>query len=184
MADSSRKSTRGVATSWQEVSCILYWLEIDEKNFNLITGGGQKDAKGVVTGQKLKKNDAYKLLADYINARFHKKWDWKVVSTRYRSVFKKYTATKRAFMDVSGKKFGLTVEEVARGVTIDQKLDSMCHGYRRWDALFGTRQNVNPSYSLESVDSDDEEEENDGNEENDSFDDEISNSQISCKFIA
>jgi hypothetical protein len=125
----------------------------------------------------LKKNDAYKLLADYVNARFHKKWDWKVVSTRYRSVFKKYTATKRAFMDVSGKKFGLTVEEVARGVTIDQKLDSMCHGYRRWDALFGTRQNVNPSYSLESVDSDDEEEENDGNEENDSFDDEISNLQ-------
>ena len=46
MADSSKRTARGVATNWQEISCILDWLELDVKNFNLINVGGQKDAKG------------------------------------------------------------------------------------------------------------------------------------------
>jgi len=155
MVDSTKRTARGVATNWQEISCILDWLELDVKNFNLINGGGQKDAKGVVAGQKLKKIDAYKQLADYVNLRFHKKWDAKSTGTRFRSLLKKYKLTKHAFLDVSGKKFGLTAEEIASGMTVDGKLEKLCYGFKRWDNLYGMRQNVNPSYTFESLDDED-----------------------------
>ena len=60
MSNSSKRAPRECATSWQEKSCILDWLEID-KNWNLIVGAGVKNASGVEAGQKLKKVDGYKV---------------------------------------------------------------------------------------------------------------------------
>ena len=56
------------------------------------------------------------------------------------------------------KKFGLTADEVENGLTVEAKLEKLCYGYRRWDNLYGSRQNVNPSFVLESLDDDEEEE--------------------------
>ena len=55
------------------------------------------------------------------------------------------------------KKFAWTAQEIKQGFTIEQKLSKMCYDYRRWDALFGTRQNVNPSYVMSSTHNDDDE---------------------------
>jgi len=150
MSNSSKRAPRGCATSWQEKSCILDWLEID-KNRNLIVGAGVKNASGVEAGQKLKKVDGYKALADYINSKFHKKWDHKICQSRYRALFKNYKDTKRSYLDISGKKFGLTAEEIAKGLTVEEKLNAMCYAYHRWDALFGSRPNVNQSYVMDSI---------------------------------
>jgi hypothetical protein len=78
---------------------VLDWLEVPE-NFRLITGGAQQHAKGVQAGLKLKKVDAYKQLGDYINAKFHTKWDVKNSQAHFRALFKKDRDTRKAYKDV------------------------------------------------------------------------------------
>jgi hypothetical protein len=51
---------------------IVEWLEV-QSNFNLITGSAAQ-GKSVVSGVKLKRNDAYKMLADNITKRSKIKW--------------------------------------------------------------------------------------------------------------
>ena len=51
-------------TSERQRDLIITWLEVP-KNFNLITG--KAAAGSVVAGTKLKKTDAYQLLAEYVN---------------------------------------------------------------------------------------------------------------------
>ena len=96
---------------------MLDWLEVPE-NFRLITGGAQQHAKGVQAGLKLKKVDAYKQLGDYINAKFHTKWDVKNSQARFRALFKKYRETRKAYKDVTGKKFALTAQKIKQGFTV------------------------------------------------------------------
>ena len=52
-------------------------------------------------------------------------------------------------MDVSGKKFALTAEEVAQGISVNSKLEHLCYRFERWDELFGYRQNMAPSSTYE-----------------------------------
>jgi hypothetical protein len=44
----------------------------------------------------------------------------------------------------------LTMDEVASGMTIDDKLNTMCYKYQVWDRLFGDRQNYAPSHLMEA----------------------------------
>jgi hypothetical protein len=67
---------------------MLYWLEI-EKNFRLITGSAAPNTS-VVAGKKLKKTDAYKSLADYINLNHKSNWTEKHAKGRYESYLKQY----------------------------------------------------------------------------------------------
>ena len=149
---------RGKATTWQQRSAILEWLEVPA-NFKLITGGTQPGP--VVAGKKLKKTDAYNQLAAYVNEKLEYsdpeiKWDVRVAKIRYESLLKTYKTTRDKYLDPGGKKFALTDSEVAQGKTIDTKLNELCPFYQRWDNLYGGRQNVNPSSTLEvGLDSDD-----------------------------
>ena len=45
---------------------------------------------------------------------------------------------------------------MAAGLTIKAKLDKLCPLYDRWDNLYGSRQNINPSNTVDSEDLDDE----------------------------
>lgn len=48
-------------------------------------------------------------------------------------------------MDDTGSKFTLNDNDFKRGIcTIEEKLEDECNFYHRWDALYGSRQNVNP----------------------------------------
>ena len=66
---------------------MITWLEVP-KNFNLITG--KAAAGSVVAGTKLKKTDAYQLLAEYVNE--HEKligeylWDMNSAKSRYSAL--------------------------------------------------------------------------------------------------
>jgi hypothetical protein len=57
---------------------------------------------------------------------------------------------KNQFEDVSGGKFCLTEDELAKGLTIDKKLEKLCYGYSRMDQLFGNKQNVKPYSTMQS----------------------------------
>jgi len=57
---------------------------------------------------------------------------------------------KNQFEDVSGGKFCLTEDELARGLTIDKKLEKLCYGYSRMDQLYGNKQNVKPYSTMQS----------------------------------
>ena len=144
-------SGRGKATTWQQRSIILEWLEIPS-NFRLITGGTQPGP--VIAGKKLKKSDAYNQLAAFVNEKLgysdpSEKWDQKIAKIRYESLVKTYKTTRDKYQDPGGKKFALTDVEISKGKTIDTKLNEMCPYYHRWDSLFGGRQNVNPAHTFE-----------------------------------
>ena len=55
-------------------------------------------------------------------------------------------------MDDSGnEKLQLGPSDIANGYnTIEQKVESLCPFFYRWDALFGSRQNVAPSFLYET----------------------------------
>ena len=78
---------RGQKTSQAHRLAIISWLE-KKSNYDLITG---KAAKGlVVAGKKVKKSDAYKSLADYVNGACKTQWDPMNAKSRYDAYLKTY----------------------------------------------------------------------------------------------
>ena len=130
---------------------MLEWLEKPE-NFKLITGGASQNH--VVAGSKLKKTDAYRELALAVNERLglnrpSETWDGKKAKARYEAQLKKYKDLKRDLLDITGAKFCLTDGELKAGTTIEMKRDKIFPQFQRWDNLFGGRQNITPSYTIE-----------------------------------
>ena len=152
MSNASKKEKVGgrtAATSWNQKQAILSWLEVPT-NFKLITGGLQQEMKSVVAGQQLTKTAAYQQLAESVNQKCSTNWDGHMAMCRYRALYDTYVKTKRALLDVSGEKFCISEQDLKRGInTIEKKLNDCCTDFNRWDALFGERQNVVPSYVLE-----------------------------------
>lgn len=154
MSAKEDRKGRGSQTTWSQLSAILEWLEISS-NFKLITGGASQNH--VVAGSKLKKTDAYRDLANFINAKLGytrpcELWDAKKAKSRYEAQLKKYKDVKREFGNPSGPKFCLTEAEMASGMTIDSKRDKACPQFQRWDNLFGSRQNISPYSTMEPGD--------------------------------
>lgn len=143
-------SGRGKATTHSQRLAILQWLDTPA-NFRLVTGGTL--AGPVVSGKKLKKTDAYNQLAAFINRTLKytdpsEMWDQKIAKVLYESLVKTYESTRDKKNDPRGEKC-LTDAEIAKGMTIDMKLDEMCPYYQRWDNLYGGRQNVDPTHTME-----------------------------------
>ena len=119
---------RGSRTTGAQLLALVEWLQV-EKNYDLITGAAQKKLGGVEAGVKLKKTDAYKELALFVNAKTDAGWTQKEGESRYRSVWKRYKDMKQAYQNVNGKKFGLSLKEQNEKITIEEKLEKMCHLY-------------------------------------------------------
>ena len=83
-------------------------------------------------------------------------WTPAIAKARYESLLRKYKEVKKDFLNHGGPKFCLTDKEMAAGLTIKAKLDKLCPLYDRWDNLYGSRQNINPSNTVDSEDLDDE----------------------------
>jgi len=98
----------------------------------------------VVAGAKVSKSCVLQELADYVNEKCGTKWHKEKARETLRSYKDTYKKVKNQFEDVSGGKFCLTEDELARGLTIDKKLEKLCYGYFRMDQLFGNKQNVKP----------------------------------------
>ena len=106
---------------------MITWLEVP-KNFNLITG--KAAAGSVVAGTKLKKTDAYQLLAEYVNE--HEKligeylWDMNSAKSRYSALLTNYKNAKKQFEDVTGGKFCVREEEMRAGLNSKKKNCCRC----------------------------------------------------------
>ena len=108
----------------------------------------------MISGTKLKKSDGHRDLADAVNKRFgyslpSEIWDAKKAIGRFEAQLKKYKDLKRLLTDPNGPKFCLTEDELKSGMTIEMKRDKLFPQYQRWDSLFGGRQNISPSCTME-----------------------------------
>jgi hypothetical protein len=63
---------------------------------------------------------------------------------------KQFKETKRNYLNPNGKKYGLGEDDFKKGIrTIDEKLESECPQFNRLDKLFGSRNNVLPTFTFE-----------------------------------
>jgi hypothetical protein len=147
----SSKKGRGEATTNQQKLHIILWLE-EPRNFDLITGNAVSNLSSVVAGAKLTKKCGYESLRDYVNhACSGTNWTWQIASARYKAYIKVYTEVARLIACDGGSKFCVGDETDRRlGIkTLAQKKEHLCAYFTRLDQLFGGRQNVFPSHSME-----------------------------------
>jgi hypothetical protein len=90
------KSTQGESiphtTDSQRLS-MIHWLEVPS-NFALITGNAAAN-QSVVSGKRLRKKDAYQMLAEVITKESGISWTPKNAESRYTGYLKKYKETKQ-----------------------------------------------------------------------------------------
>jgi hypothetical protein len=147
-----KSAGRGEATTVQQKELMVIWLESDHRNFNLIVGNGAANYKGIVAGAKLKKCHAYEALRVFVNNECEDGTNWtlKNTSARFKAYLKNYQEVAREVRNKCGEKFGLSESDKKKGIiSLEQKKESMCTFYTRLDALFGDRQNVTPSHTME-----------------------------------
>lgn len=126
---------------------ILNWLQVKE-NFALITGSAAQGQR-VLTGKKLKKQDAYKQLAAHVSAGSNIKWDAKQAKNRFEAYLGKY---KKAKKQSEGTGWGVTEEDRSEGInTVEEKLNNICPHFESMNDLFGERQNISPEDVREAV---------------------------------
>ena len=112
---------------------IVKWLKVKE-NFLLITGAAGFNS-AIISGQKLKKKDAYKKLAQFVNQKHQTEFTKKEMKNKYDWMLQKFKKAKEKF-------------EAEDNI---EKLEEMCPFYKELDQLFGNRQNVNPFSLLEPI---------------------------------
>jgi hypothetical protein len=149
------KKGRSASTTWQQKAAMVNWLEAPGgKNFRWINGSAQSDLSSVVAGSKLRKVDAYNDLADFVNQRCGSNWNGQMAEARYCAYIKVYKEIKRKLSDPTGPKYTLTQQDIKKGNdTVEKKLESDCMYFTRLDNLFGDRQNVRPTFEMQSTSS-------------------------------
>lgn len=85
---------------------------------------------------------------------------------RFKSYLRTFKSINTKLKDVSGTKYVITEDDMRIGiVTIKQKLERDCPGFERMSNLFGSRQNINPTYLFESGESSDSSDDDDDDDE-------------------
>ena len=82
---------------------------------------------------------------------------------------KLYKKVRKAYDSKCGGKYNVGEADRKIGIlTIEQKLERECPGYSRMDQLYGSRQNVNPHYTVDGdVSNDDDDDDDDADDDND-----------------
>ncbi|KAI9911966.1 hypothetical protein PsorP6_009496 [Peronosclerospora sorghi] len=84
---------KGIANTQPARSAMITWLE-NKANFALITGAATHGQR-LTSGQKLKKLDGYRALAQYVNRKVPcTEWDEKAGKSRYESYLATYKKTR------------------------------------------------------------------------------------------
>ena len=112
---------------------IIQWLKHRE-NFLLITGAAG-NASTIISGQKLKKKDAYIKLCDYVNRKHQTSFTDKQIKSKYDWLISKYKIAK----------------EKSKNEENLENLEKLCPSFHELDKLFGNRQNVNPFNLIEPI---------------------------------
>jgi hypothetical protein len=147
------KNGGACATTWHQRVAMLDWLELPPGiKLKVILGQSTNDLKLVVAGSKVSKAAGFKDMADYVNQKCGTKWTGNNAQSRFKAWLKNFKEIKRQYMDCNGEKYCLSQDDFRKKVyTIEAKLDNDCPFYNRMDNLFGERQNVVPSYVMQST---------------------------------
>ncbi|ETO99883.1 hypothetical protein F441_22694, partial [Phytophthora nicotianae CJ01A1] len=117
---------RNVHLAQDDYGIIVTWMEVAD-NFAAIHGSSNKTK---ISGKpKVKKIDAFKALAKHLNLH----------ASIQKALSANHTETG----------LGITSRELARGMSIPQKLEQMCPYYCRMKVLFGLKPNITPSSTVE-----------------------------------
>jgi hypothetical protein len=117
---------------------IVDYLEIPE-NLQAITGGGRKTQVGKKYGSKAVVFK--KMLAALQHHGFPMNIDGPNLQKRFGRYVKRYKDAREVKLDTGG---GLTAEELADEVLLEDKLNKICPHFERMHALYGERPNVAP----------------------------------------
>lgn len=112
---------------------IVQWLQVHE-NFLLITGAAGF-SNPVVSGNKLKKKDAYDSLARFVNNKHKTSYSGNEMKRKYDWLLAQY---KKA-------------NELSKTETDSEALEKKCPYYKELDIMFKERQNINPFNVLEPL---------------------------------
>lgn len=126
-----------------DIDIILTWLE-NSGNYESIWGTSGKTSIGLAPKTS---SNGYRNLFEFLKAK-SKRWNNNNLSPRaVKERFARYKSRlympAKAQIDATG--FGVTDDDKINGIsTIEHKKESMCHGYSRMEALFGSKPNVEP----------------------------------------
>ncbi|KAE9269691.1 hypothetical protein PR003_g31070 [Phytophthora rubi] len=127
---------------------MVTWMEI-KSNFNAIHGTGDKLPVG--GKPKVRKQDAFQALADHLSRKTTnasiRGLSGRNTQQRWRTYMRRFKKTLKARNSETG--LGLTKRELAKQVSIPEKLEIMCPHFSRMLALFGEKPNVTPSATVE-----------------------------------
>ncbi|KAE8899426.1 hypothetical protein PF005_g6940 [Phytophthora fragariae] len=162
MSESSQASPRDACSDQQlddsaskvhltvdDYRIIVTWME-NKANFEAVHGSSDKPPVG--GKPKISKDEAFKRLAVYVaqktkNAKLRRDLTGGKMRQRWRTYMQRFKRTLKARNSETG--LGLTMRELAKGVSIPEKLEGMCPHFARMEGLFTHKPNVNPSAILE-----------------------------------
>ena len=105
----------------------------------------------VTAGAKLTKKYAYESLADYVNQKCGTSWTYENAEARLKAYLKLYKEISRVYRNPGEEKYCLGQSDFSKGITtLDQKLEKDCPMFLRMNCLFGGKQNIIPSYVMQS----------------------------------
>jgi hypothetical protein len=131
---------------------MMVWLANDEKR-NIVSGasgsataGGNKFAQS--KAKVVPKKQGYTALAAHINLKYPgSNWTADIAGKKFAYQMGLYSSAKVAS---SRSDWGLSQQELSKGITLQKKLESMCKDFSIWDTWFGHHQKYNPAIVLDS----------------------------------
>ncbi|KAG0350027.1 hypothetical protein BG005_010434 [Podila minutissima] len=141
--------------SSEDIDVILAWLE-HPPNYDKIYGTSRQRS----VGKTVSSSKGYAELAAHFNK--SSKGRWKLTGRAVKERFNRYKKNNYLAVrpEIIATGFGITDEDRANGIhRLDQKRESMCRGFDRLEALFGTNPNIEPLVEGQFFDEDDDEQE-------------------------
>ncbi|KAE9328999.1 hypothetical protein PF008_g16045 [Phytophthora fragariae] len=128
---------------------IVTWME-NKANFEAVHGSSDKPPVG--GKPKISKDEAFKRLAVYVaqrtkNTKLRRDLTGGKMRQRWRTYTQRFNRTLKARNSETG--LGLTMRELAKGVSIPEKLEGMCPHFARMEDLLTHKPYVSPSAILE-----------------------------------
>lgn len=136
----AKKMTNG------QYGSLMVWLARDDMR-NIVSGASGSVSSGghKFTGSRkvVPKKQGYAMLAAHMNSQHPgSAWTADIAGKKYQYRAGLYATAKQA----QGKSnWGLSQDELSKGVTLASKLESLCKDFAIWDAWFGKNQKYSPA---------------------------------------
>jgi hypothetical protein len=140
------KATKKAHLSRDDYRIIVSWMELSD-NYKAIHGTGEKTK----VGEKVKKSDGFVALVKHLKKNTStvalQTWTARNMEQRWRTYMRRFKKTLKRSQSTTG--VGLTKQELARGMSFQEKLERKCPEFTRMKDLFAEKANITPSSTLE-----------------------------------